>query len=100
MPGKADIETLKERSHLTPGQCNRLFGHGPLFWSQAFDAGELEGYRWGARNARYITQESAKAYLGRVGVQQRRASGGKEGMRQLMREWHRSRQAAATRANG
>ena len=54
---------LREREYLTTGEAARLFGHGEAFWREAFDAGDVTGYRFGRRKDRHIEASSIRAYL-------------------------------------
>lgn len=89
MGRKANTQTLAERHYLTCGQCARVFGHAPSWWSQAFDEGQLEGYRYGRRNIRYIVKTSADAYLKRVGrpAPQAAPMSPKQALRKTMDRW-------------
>lgn len=55
--------TLGEREYLSVGQAARLFGHGPEFWRERFDAGDVQGYRYGRRQDRHLSAASCRAYL-------------------------------------
>lgn len=66
------IDELRQREHLTPAECARVFGHGRNFWIEVFDQGRVSGHRAGGRRSpatgkvvgcRYIETESARAYL-------------------------------------
>lgn len=72
------IAELREREHLTPAECARVFGHSRNFWIELFDNKRVRGHRAGGRRCpktgvvvgcRYIETASAREYLHRLNGQ-------------------------------
>lgn len=87
------LQDLKEREYLTAAEAAKLFGHGKDFWVKLFDAGSLEGYRFGKRGDRHIRQDSIRAYLESLSRQTKPKCKVAIDLRGIMEDWHRKRQA-------